>query len=249
VIAFFWTIFPYPVQARSHARKILARSLFNLAQFYSCVHTTIAVWIHEEELEDNPQSVHQQLKVVRKGLFAQQMSLLTALRAQIHFTIFEPYIGGKFPKSTYDQIASDIQTVLTGLAIMALAAKSSTGPTALAGVERKGSEAEEKWLRSLARVIDSTDFNGHKITSLLCHLSGAVTNGSALPPYLSPAEPFPLANELRRLGEDLLDMKYANDPAFLAFASMEVISSIVNSRLQNIVRYGSAAPLLILITV
>jgi len=39
---------------------------------------------------------------------------------------------------------------------------------------------EEEWLRRLAAVIESTDFNSHIITSLLCHLSSAVSTGTAL---------------------------------------------------------------------
>ncbi|OAX78616.1 hypothetical protein ACJ72_07077 [Emergomyces africanus] len=48
-VAFIWTIFPYPISASSQVRRCLGRSLFVLANFYSCMHTTIEVWIQQEQ--------------------------------------------------------------------------------------------------------------------------------------------------------------------------------------------------------
>ncbi len=42
-VAFSWTFFPYPTTTRSQLRRELGRSLFLLANFYSCVHTTVRV--------------------------------------------------------------------------------------------------------------------------------------------------------------------------------------------------------------
>ena len=94
---------------------------------------------------------------------------------------------------------------------------------------------EQKWLRQLAGIIASTDFDSHNVTSLLCHLSSAISTGTALPPYLSPLELFPVA---RKLNDGLLDMKNAQDSAFVAFASLEVLSSMMNKNLTKLIRYG-----------
>lgn len=60
-IAFFWTVFPYPVTSRSQVRKLLGRALFVLANFYSCMHTTIEVWI---EGTQSPPSLQNQKDAV-----------------------------------------------------------------------------------------------------------------------------------------------------------------------------------------
>lgn len=86
----------------------------------------------------------------------------------------------------------------------------------------------------MALMVQSTDFSAHIITSLLCHLSAAVLNGSALPPYLSPQEPFLLARKLRKLNDGLLDVEN-EDPAY---SSLEVLSSMVNSNLEKLMKYG-----------
>ncbi|KAN0106719.1 hypothetical protein V8E51_009595 [Hyaloscypha variabilis] len=94
---------------------------------------------------------------------------------------------------------------------------------------------EQEWLRRLAAVIKSTDFNSHIITSLLCHLSAVVSTGTALPPQLSPPEPFPLARKLHTHNNGILDRKNAPNPAFAAFASLEVLSSLVNKDLAKLI--------------
>jgi hypothetical protein len=225
-IAFIWTVFPYPVTSRSQVRKLLGRGLFLLANFYSCMHTTIEVWI--DGSHTNAQSSVHLLSETRKKLFSDEMTLITAMRSFSQFTVYEPPVGGRFPKSTYDSIISDIQSIVISMALMAKI------PEGLMGLP---SQQEQKWLRLLATAIDSTDFHSHNITSLLCHLSAAVSTGTALPPYLSPPEPFPLARKLRTLNSGLLDRKNARDPAFSAFASLEVLSSVVNQNLTQLIRY------------
>lgn len=108
------------------------------------------------------------------------------------------------------------------------------------GLDELSTRTEEKWLRRLANVIKSTDFNAHITTSVLCHLSAAVSNASALPPYLSPPEPFPVAQKPRKLshaGDGLLDTKNAEDSTYSALASLEVLSSAMNSSLARLIWY------------
>jgi hypothetical protein len=205
---------------------MLGRGLFILANFYSCMHTTIEVWIKGAQSEI--QSPLFLLKEAREKLFSEEMSHITALWTFSQFTIYEPPVGGKFPKSTYDSIISEIQTIVISIALMAQIPQ---------GLDGLPTQQGQRWLHHLSNVIESTDFNAQIVTSLLCHLSAAVSTGSALPPYLSPPEPFPLARKLRRLNDGLLDTKNAEDPAFSAFASLEVLSSMVNKNLAKLIRY------------
>ena len=184
------------------------------------MHTTIAVWIEGEQSLPS-------LAKTRKQLFSEEMTLITAMRMFSSHTVYEPPVGGKFPKSTYDSIISEIQSIVISMALMA---KIPEGP------KEPSSQNEQQWLRQLGSVIESTDFNSHHITSLLCHLSAAVSTGTALPPYLAPPEPFPLGRKLRKLNTGLMDRKNAQDAAFLAFASLEVLSSMVNKNLDALIR-------------
>ncbi|EAA61424.1 hypothetical protein AN7172.2 [Aspergillus nidulans FGSC A4] len=70
------------------------------------------------------------------------------------------------------------------------------------------------------------DFKSHATTSLLCHLGSAVLNAQPLPPYLSTGASFPLARAVRQTDKDLMSIRHIHDPAFSAFASLEVLSNV-----------------------
>ncbi|KAK5203043.1 hypothetical protein LTR41_011230 [Exophiala xenobiotica] len=224
-IALVWTVFPYPLSSSSQARKVLGRSLFVLANFYSCVHTTIELWIVRPS--GDVQEVSRSLGAAKDRLFAEEMQLITALRMHSRFSKFDPPLGGKFPTESYNRVAPEIQTILISMALMAQTIRS------LGGSSPK--RQEENWLQHLSQAIKSTNFNSHVTTSLLCHLSAAVSYGIALPPYLSPPAPLGLARELRNLSAELMDIKHADDSSFSAFASLEVLSAIISASLSRLV--------------
>lgn len=166
---------------------MLGRRLFVLANFYSCIHTTVEVWI--DEAESQTHSPPRVLDDERNRLFEEQMPLLAALRTCSNFTAYEPPGGGKFPKATCDRIISEIQNIVVSIALMVQTTR---------GLNELSTQTEERWLRRLANMIKSTDFNTHITTSALRHLSASISNWSALPLYLSPPEPFTLARKLRK---------------------------------------------------
>lgn len=229
-IAFVWTIFPYPISARSKVRKALGRSLFILANLYGCMHTTIKLWIHEAE--NDPASADF-LEAAKDQLFAESMSLLRMLKINSHFTTYEPPLGGKFPKSIYDAITSEIQDIVISLTLMTQRLNCLPDPS----LSRKHLEKEDGWIRQLSKAVKSTDFDSHAVTSVLCHLSAAVSNGLKLPPYLSPRGKFPLARKVKQLNDSLLHVTNSDDPAFAEFAYLEVLSSLMDSNLTKLIRY------------
>ncbi|KAJ5652824.1 hypothetical protein N7507_010250 [Penicillium longicatenatum] len=239
-ISFFWVIFPYPITAKSQLRKMLGKSLFVLAKFYSAMHTTIELWLNNElgDANDKNSRAHQLLKS-RHKIFKEEMMLLTGLRMHSHFSTYEPPIGGKFPKQIYDNIISEIQRILTSMSLMA----HTTQSLEVLGIEPESPESPDrdhgdKWKARLAEIaLQSTDFNSHRITSLLCHLSAAIANAQPLPPYLSTPDSFPLARQLHQIDDELLNIRHVRDPAFSAFVSLEVLRSVVSFSLQDLIEY------------
>lgn len=252
-ISFIWSIFPNPITAGSQVRKTLGRGLFVLATFYNCMHTSIEVWINQEQGDmNNPRSPGRLLEKARNKLLSEELALLAEIRGHIEFTRYEPPIGGRFPKRTYESISSEIQTILTSMALMAHVTRNvETMVPDDSSIRRSGStqrrwsattwsgdgeyHGEERWIKHLAKAAASPDFHSRIITSVLYHLSAAVSNGLSLPPYLTPPHAFPLARNLRRMNENLLDMRNIEDPSFSAFVAVEVLSSMVNSNLKNLV--------------
>ncbi|PYH99783.1 hypothetical protein BO71DRAFT_138129 [Aspergillus ellipticus CBS 707.79] len=251
-VSFFWVIFPYPITAKSTLRKALGRGLFVLAKFYSCMHSTIELWLTGElgNAEDI-QSASHDLQQARQKVFKEEMILLNSLRMHSHFSTFEPPIGGKFPKATYDQIISQIQRMLTSMALMAHTTQTldalsinitpshssnNDDDTSQNQDKDKDNDQEpDKWISRLASIaLHSPGFKSHKVTSLLCHLSASLQNAQPLPPFLAPVDSFPLAREMQRIDGELLSIRHVEDPAFSAFVCLEVLRSVVSFTLNDL---------------
>lgn len=206
------------------------------------MHTAIEVWINQDQGDiGDEESPARLLDRDRNRLFAEEMALLETLRIHCRFTVYEPPIGGRFPKAIYDNIGSEIRNILSSMDLMAHATKNlerMSVPEYLVGRSDSAMRPEDSWIRNLARAANSSEFHSHVTTSVLCHLSAAVWNGMSLPPYLSPPHPFPLAKRLRKMNEGLMDIRFIEDPAFSAFVSVEVLSSMVSSSLKSLVGYA-----------
>ena len=110
LVAFIWTFFPFPLTARSQLRKDLGASLYLLANYYSCVHTTVRMRL--DGSGGNPQdktSPERRLDKARAQVFTKELALLAGLRQHSAFTKWEPTLGGKFPRQKYDTIIQEVQ--------------------------------------------------------------------------------------------------------------------------------------------
>lgn len=183
------------------------------------------------------------LSSVRRKLFKEEMGLLNSLRMHSHFTRFEPPIGGKFPKETYDNIIPKAQRLLTSMSLIVSTSRNlerlypskkselSTSSTAATGA------SDEQWISHLAKIaVKSPDFKSHVTSSLLCHLSASVMNAQPLPPYIRTPESFPLARQTQKIDKGLLNICHVQDPAFSAFVSLEVLRSVATWTLRDLVK-------------
>jgi hypothetical protein len=105
LVAFIWTIFPYPLTDRGWLRKDLGSTIHLLANYYSVVHSTVRARIHhtEGDIEDKA-SPGRQLEKVRHKIFGKLLLMLPSLHQHSDWQKWEPTIGGRFPKATYDSI-------------------------------------------------------------------------------------------------------------------------------------------------
>ena len=203
------------------------------------MHTSVKIWINEQQGDmDDPSSPGRQLQASSRSLFSKQMALLAHTQSLIHWTAYESPIGGKFPRKIYQSAVSNMQMLATCMALMSHTTRDvdlSLPNSDLGDSESKPTCLEEKWIHQLSRATSSSEFDSHMTTSLLCHLAGAISNSSALPPYLSPPEHFPLARKLREINAHAMRIENIQDPMFSAFACMEVATSLVSSRLKHLV--------------
>lgn len=96
-------------------------------------------------------------------------------------------------------------------------------------------ERRREWLDSLTKLIDTINPTSHAITSTLSLLSAAVSQGSALPPYLQLPSAYDLSRRLEALDKGILDVRHVEEPGYSAYAVLQVCSSLVTDDLARLV--------------
>lgn len=110
LVAFIWTVFPYPISEHSALRQNLGASLYLLANYYSLVNATVSARIRGDEGDlASISSAGRKLEKARNKVFSKQMLMLAGLRTHYDFLKWEVPIGGKFPKREYDSIIKCMQ--------------------------------------------------------------------------------------------------------------------------------------------
>lgn len=244
-VSFFWVIFPSPITAKSRVPKLMGQGLFNLGRLYSAMHATIEVWMASHQ---NPPSAgtssrvaypQDELRVIANDLYKKQLKSLDALKMHSRFATYEPPIGGKFPTRIYDGMIAATQQSLSIVTLMAHIGRTLSSETSRQSASDAVGPTEgiNEWVSNLAAAtLKSTDFQSHATTSLLCHLGASLMNGQPLPPFLTVAESFPLAKQLQRSNYELLHVKNARYPAFVAFIALEVLRTTFNKELRLLLK-------------
>ena len=232
-VAFIFTYFPYPVTTHATLRKDLGATLFLLANFYSCVHTTVNIRLHLglRDAEDDSSTPGGRLARARNKVLSKTLVLLDKLRESSRFSRFEPTFGGQFPRSTYDDLIQSMQNMFNYMALISYATR-----TFVAAESSDDTTEETDWLISFRRFASDLDLTTQEITSTLALLSSSVTNAQPLPPYLRHPRPYNLGEKLERAAPDLLSVSHVSEPCYAAFAVLQVASSLVQEELEKSVK-------------
>ncbi|CAD6443985.1 6591b8dc-15cf-408f-bb8d-ed5171e1b646 [Sclerotinia trifoliorum] len=229
-VAFIWTFFPYPLTDRSWLRKDLGATLYILANYYSMVHSTIRSRMHGTEgdmsLKSSP---GRRLEKARQRMFGKLLLLLPSLQQHADWQRFEPTIGGKFPRETYNNITQKCSNIMGYLALMSYTTKAWSRDA-----DTK-TDTRSKWLRDLAVIMEQIEPTSHQITSTLALLSAAISSGVALPPFIQLPQPYSLTSRLEALDSGILDSRHVEEPGYSAYAVMQVASSLVTDDLAGLV--------------
>jgi len=105
-VAFFWTIFPFPITEHSALRQKLGGALYLSANFYSIMHEQVMSRIRGDagDEENDKESPGYALNKVRNKVFAKQMLIFQGLKSHAAFVKWEFPLGGKFPRKEYEEV-------------------------------------------------------------------------------------------------------------------------------------------------
>jgi Putative ER transporter, 6TM, N-terminal/Fusaric acid resistance protein-like/Aromatic acid exporter family member 2 len=228
-VNFIWSYFPYPVTSHSTLRKDLGSTLYLLANFYSCIHTTVDLRLHLGASSDpaNEKAPMTRLDKARHKVFSKCVIMLNRIREHSNFSRFEPTFGGKFPKATYDDLIQSMQHAFHYMALIAYSSATfATDPNA----------EESGWLSDFRRFTGDLNITSHDITSTLCLASASIINSQPLPPYLRVPRPYALADRMESIDPELLSVRHVAEPCYAAFAVLEIASSLLTEELAHIVK-------------
>jgi hypothetical protein len=109
-VAFFWTIFPYPISEHTALRGDMGAALYLLANYYSIVHETVSARIRRVEGDINDKrSPGYQLQKMRLKVFNKMIMMLNGMKTYSQFVKWEIPLGGKFPLEQYNRIILSIE--------------------------------------------------------------------------------------------------------------------------------------------
>jgi hypothetical protein len=228
LVAFIWTYFPYPVTTHSTLRKDLGRTLYLLANFYSCVHSTVEMRLTTGIKADptKKQSPTYRLDKARHKVFSKVVIMLNQLREHSEFTKFEPTFGGKFPKETYDALIQAMQNLFNYMALISYSSVSFT----------EDSDDQTVWLQDFRRFTGDLNITSQEMTSTLCLVSASVSNSQPLPPYLKLPRPFAVGARMEAVDPEIISISHISQPCYAAFAVLEIASTLIAEEMGRVVR-------------
>ncbi|OBT82678.1 hypothetical protein VE02_09333 [Pseudogymnoascus sp. 03VT05] len=236
-VAFIWTIFPYQLSDRSLLRKDLGSMLYLLANYYSVVNSTTRSRLHNTEGDMRSKtSPHGQLQKARHKIFGKLMMILPSLKQHAEWQKWEPAVGGKFPRETYEAIILRSTNIMNYLSLISYATQ--TWSREEGSIPTKPETATQRaWLNDLSVLIEDVGPTSHQITSTLSLLSASIIQGSTLPPYIQLPPPYYLNRRLEALDTGILGMRHIEEPGYSAYACLQVASSLITDDLARLIEH------------
>lgn len=118
-VAFIWTIFPSPMTDRTWLRRDLSATLYLLANYFSVINSTMQSQFDDTGGNPNVRGTPaSHLQSIRRKIFGKVMLLLPSMRQHADWQKWEPTIGGKFPRATYEDIIKRSTRIMSYLTYM-----------------------------------------------------------------------------------------------------------------------------------
>ncbi|KAJ4362531.1 hypothetical protein N0V83_010625 [Neocucurbitaria cava] len=249
-VAFFWTIFPYPITEHSALRQKLGGALYLSANFYSIMHEQVMARIRGDagDEENDKESPGYLLIKARNKVFAKQMLTLQGLKMHSNFVRWEFPLGGKFPVEEYEKIIALVSNIVQYTSLLGYASQPFTQPflyttptntsTPLSPTTERmfPHHASSQWIHDFRRVLTSSKVTSHEITSLLAMLSSSILNSQPLPPYLHAPGGYALGEKMEAIDCEILSLRHIAEPGYAAFAVMSVCTRCIHMDIEKLLR-------------
>ena len=112
IVAYFWTLFPYPLSEHSELRQEVAKSMYILANMSRCIEQTIHARLNgtSGDVDDRNSPIFR-LQNTRRRIFRKYQIMSTSAKTYYRFLDWEFSLGGRFPKKTYGEILAILERI------------------------------------------------------------------------------------------------------------------------------------------
>jgi hypothetical protein len=236
LVAFIWTIFPSPITDRTWLRRDLSATMYLLAHYFTAINETLKSRLHGTGGDPNVKSSPAyKLMKTRRSLFGKLLLILPSLNQHANFQLFEPTIGGKFPREVYLDIIQRATRITSYLTLISHSVTWEPNP----------SQQDRTWIQALSVLLADVSSTKDTIICTLALLSNSLQNGHPLPPNIPMPRPYELTRQLEKLklpgtpGQrpiNLLDARNMSENGYAEFAVLQVCSMLVCDDLQGLVK-------------
>lgn len=225
-VAYFWTIFPYPVSESTELRKDVGAALYLLANLSSVVHELVRARVQKIDGDENVKGTRAwHLEKARNIVFSKTLILLTTLQQNSAFSKFQIRVGGRFPHAEYTGLIECIERVLQYTSLIAYASRTFSA-----------TEEDSEWATDFRKLLGSVNATSHQLTSLLSLLSSSISGGRALPPYLEIPQHARYVKNMEAIDRDILSVRHIAEPEYSAFAVIQICAQCINDDVTKITR-------------
>ena len=189
IVAYFWTLFPYPLSEHSELREEMAKSMYILASFSKCIQRTIHAqvrgWAGDMDDKNSP-TFH--LQTARRRIFRKYQTMSASAKVYYGFLDWEFSLGGRFPKQTYGEILSILDRVSSYLTLSGYVSRALKRPP-----------AASCWWADRQNDTTQIHLTPEGVTARMIILQSALSRAHPLPPQMKELE-IPNLNEFLTRG-------------------------------------------------
>lgn len=185
VVAYFWTLFPYPLSEHSELREEVAKSMYVLGSFSQSTQQTILARLHGISGDVNDKtSPGFHLQTARRRIFRKYQTMSTSAKTYYNFLDWEFSLGGRFPKKTYGEILAILERVSSYLTLSGYVSLALERPPTSSG-----------WWAADQNDTAQAHLTPGGVTTRMIILHSALSRVHPLPPQMKELE-IPNLNEL-----------------------------------------------------
>ena len=223
IIAYFWTMFPYPVLEQTELRQELSKALFTLAQLH--MQTYFAVNARMQGRVETGDVTAEMLDDESVAVSRTLIATTGQLRVLLGNTRYQIQVGGRFPHETYAKLIDTVDSLFRSTTLVYYSSRAFA----------KLADTRSAWLDELRRTMSANETNELQTVSALSLCASAVANKQPLPPYIDAPDVSELLKPLRNSPMELLGTQHALEPGYAALGVLHVSSMVVTADLRRVV--------------